>query len=59
MKVTILREFALSGGEGESICAERGVRVETRVGFESTAYSGNCRKLRWEGCGMCREGEKS
>lgn len=49
MKVTILREFALLGGEGESICAERGVRVETSVGFESTAYSGNCRELRMGG----------
>lgn len=37
----------------ERICAERGVHVETRVGFESTAYSGNCRELRiggaWDG----------
>lgn len=59
MKVTILREFALLEGEGENICAERGVHAETRVGVETMACWGNSRELRMGGCGMHGMGEKS
>lgn len=57
MKVTILSEFALLGSEG-GYCAERGIHAETKVGIESMAYSGNCRELRMEGSGMCKERER-